>query len=391
MSWITKPTILGSAFARLARHLLAHRFAWAMCLALVLASAIVGLTRLSIEFSASTFFASDDLAVARLQGFKNRWGSDDGDLLILVTTSKGNLLTRARIEQLSELTRQLAGLPGVSFVTALPDLPLRCATGGSEGQRWSTLHTSFVRDAGLNARPFQEWQRCLLKSAWVSGLLSRDGDTSVIVATLAPEYADDVLTTRATVNSARKLLAQADGIADLHFVAAGIPALRGDAVDLLWTDQCFLIPAVLAGISVLLGLLLPRPIGLVVPLAAAIMPTILLLGLMGWTGIPIGVLNQVYFTLLPALAVADAIHFTQRYGEELRGVVSRTDTPARAAAIERTLSSLGGPCLLAGATTALGFLSLLVTHLPVLRQFGLYAAIGLGLANVCNIDRKSVV
>ena len=52
---------------------------------------------------------------------------------------------------------------------------------------------------------------------------------------------------------------------------------------------------------------------MLIPTLAAVVPLVLLLGVMGWTGEPVGLLNQSYFTLLPVLALADAVHVLARY------------------------------------------------------------------------------
>ncbi len=107
---------------------------------------------------------------------------------------------------------------------------------------------------------------------------------------------------------------------------------------------------------------------------------------MGWMGEPIGLLNQAYFTLLPVIAVADAIHMIARFHEERRAPDEQGDgLDARTHAIVRACSQVGLACFLTSLTTVAGFASLATAKMPILRSFGLYAALGVALAFVVTL------
>jgi predicted RND superfamily exporter protein len=114
-----------------------------------------------------------------------------------------------------------------------------------------------------------------------------------------------------------------------------------------------------------------------VPLALALVPTVMLMGVLGWAGEPIGLLNQGYFTLLPVIAVADGIHLVSRVAELGKDA---TDREGRERAIVDASARVGLACLLTSATTAVGFGSLFTSSMPMLRSFGGWAALGVMLA-----------
>ena len=70
------------------------------------------------------------------------------------------------------------------------------------------------------------------------------------------------------------------------------------------------------------------------------------------------------------IGVADAIHMMTRYGQERREGLERRP------AMKRAVMSVGAACLLTSVTTAVGFATLLTARLEILRDFGLYAALG---------------
>ena len=123
--------------------------------------------------------------------------------------------------------------------------------------------------------------------------------------------------------------------------------------------------------------------GIVVTGFAATVPLIMLLGLMGFDGSTIDVVNQCLITVLPAIAAADAIHLISRFHEEARQLApagQRMDALTKSKALRRSLKHLGRACFLTSLTTAVGFASLYFAEMPILRQFGLYAAAGVCFA-----------
>lgn len=159
----------------------------------------------------------------------------------------------------------------------------------------------------------------------------------------------------------------------------GLPAARVSFIRITVGDQLRLFPLALLAMGLLLLALFRSVHGVIVPAVAAFSPVVVLLGAMALAGEPIGLVNQVFFTLIPALAVADAIHVVHRVHEELEGS-SEPSRAEREAGIVRALSAIGPACFMTSLTTVLGFLSLTTSEIGVLVRFGLWAAAGLGVA-----------
>ncbi|MEM9018291.1 MAG: MMPL family transporter, partial [Verrucomicrobiota bacterium] len=89
-----------------------------------------------------------------------------------------------------------------------------------------------------------------------------------------------------------------------------------------------------------------------------------------------GVMHLAGPGLILIVALADAIHFQQRFDEiRSRGVESRT-------ALAEAFQSVGRACFLTSLTTACGFLSLLLARQEEVHDFGLWCAIGVGVSFV---------
>lgn len=85
-------------------------------------------------------------------------------------------------------------------------------------------------------------------------------------------------------------------------------------------------------------------------------------------------ITQIIPVLLIGLGVDYAIHLTGRYREEI-GVDESVDE-----AISRTISTVGVALILATVTTAVGFLTNLISPIPGLKDFGILTAIGITVA-----------
>jgi hypothetical protein len=226
--------------------------------------------------------------------------------------------------------------------------------------------------------------RTLTHPLWVPALLSPDAKTgALIVETQA--RSDDMHAVVPVVQGIRDTLDAFEGRGSLSFEVAGIPAVRAAFFSRLISDQSVMLPLGGAFIALCLLGIFRSPHGLLIPALAAFLPVVMVFGIMGWTGEPVGIINQTYLTLLPSIAVADAIHLVTRFHEEARREAAPgcALTPEqRRVAIVRAASAIGRACLLTSLTTGVGFLSLLVAQMPILRTFGLYAALGIVLAYV---------
>ncbi|MCA9569005.1 MAG: hypothetical protein KC656_14245, partial [Myxococcales bacterium] len=96
-----------------------------------------------------------------------------------------------------------------------------------------------------------------------------------------------------------------------------------------------------------------------------------LAGCVGFLGASLGGPNLLLLPLVAVLGLADAVHLAHAAGRSGRA--------------EAALAAVALPCALTSLTSALAFLALLVSPSPAVRQFGLLAAVGMGLAWVTGL------
>jgi uncharacterized protein len=339
-------------FGRLAALVLRHRSPFVAALVVALGLAAWGASQLRIDLSSAAFYGDGEQASAELRAFTERWGHDDGTAIVVLDLDEGDVLEHARLDEVRALADELRGLPEVIRVDAISDHPASAAVA-------------------KGSRPARAW---LHVPPLVPLLLAQDERATALVVRLG--FGSDQLDrTVAAMQSIDEVVARHDTVAGLRMRTGGLPAIRAAFARDVVRDQARLVPACLATVLLLLAVLLRRAWQVAIPAVLALLPTVMLLGAMGWAGAPIGLLSQGYFTLLPVIALADAIHLVTRTGE-----LAERQPGERHTVIIEACRRVGPSCFATSATTAVGFASLSLSSMPMLRAFGGWAAGGVMLS-----------
>ena len=366
-------------FERIADVILRHRRLTAVALFLAFGGLFAGVHKVVVDFSATAFFAGEGEERENLDRYREFWGSDDKVAVVLVDGGEDTLLTSTRVDQLKSLTEAVRQVEATETVSSITDMP-RFRVQFGNPMPWGLLVDVPEEESAQDV-----WRERLLSDPFlVPSLLSEDGRMASIVVQLSGNV-DDVVAVRGRIAELRGVLSEFDGKEGLSVRLSGVPAVRADIGDMILKEQFLFVTLAVILMATLMMLLFRRFYGVLIPLVSAITPCLLVFGIMGWVGEPIGLLNQAYFTLIPVIAIADAIHMVSRFREEYdRGIRAGrvADEELRNAAIKKALTHIGAACFLTTLTTVVGFCSLMTAQMPILRTFGLYAALGIALAYV---------
>jgi|GEM_PF-5070779 len=102
-------------------------------------------------------------------------------------------------------------------------------------------------------------------------------------------------------------------------------------------------------------------------------------GVMGVAGIDLNIMNSVLPLMILVIGYTDSVHILLHVRRSLRKGESQ------AVAVDSAVRALWMPCLMTSLTTAAGFASLLISDIPVLREFGMIGAIG------CTVNFLAVI
>jgi len=368
---------MATAFARLANWVLTHRLVVFCVIFVTLGISILGIERLKIALSPRAFVASDSPEGRGLDRFFAVWGADEDVVIAVADGGESSLLTPERITAMHRAASAVSHIPGVSDSRSLLELAHMLPD--------ADITTVLSSDpaplrAGGAQQPAQKMPRPN-DPLLVPSVLSADGRLSLLLVGLSVNT-DDVVKVREVVTQLQQVFRDDEAQSGIDWELTGGPVIRSSLLGIVIDNQRVMIPASMLGVTLLLALLFRRLHMVVLPLIAGIIPLLLLLGLMGWFGEPIGILNQFYFTLIPVIAIANGVHVLARLQREVGHQPGAVDGNA---AISRGLAGVGVASTLAALTTMAGFASLGVARMPTLSHFGLYAAVGMGLMLITSI------
>lgn len=337
-----------------------------LVLALVAGLCLLALARLPyLRFDAVVrgFYAADDADYARLLEVFRTFGSDDLDVLLLVAAD--DVLTPHAVAAQRDLARGAREIRGVASAIGAPDVPVFSALGlprplfpreDAPAEAWSAARER------ARAHPLVGGQ-LVAESGRLAAISVRLGLEDPSVEQMAPIVGE--------------LEALAARVAAEHGVAvhlSGVPAVRVEIYGAMRRDQVrFLVVGAAIGFALLYAIFR----SLVATALAALCSWVAVLWALGglaWVNEPLNLLSAALPTLVLVVAFADAVHLLA----ELRSGLA-AGLPARTAAVA-TLRHLGGACFVTSFTTAVGFLSLSLTSIPIIQRFGVACAAGTLLA-----------
>ena len=174
-------------------------------------------------------------------------------------------------------------------------------------------------------------------------------------------------------------LPEALGIAPERVTLSGMTVLMNNMLQSLFDSQRNTLLAVCLGILLTFALLFRSPSLGLLALLPNVLAAALVLGLMGWIGLPLDLMTITIAAIVIGIGVDDTIHYIHRYREE----VAR-DGDGRAALL-RSHRSIGHAIFFTSVTVMAGFSILGLSNFNPTVYFGLLTALSMALALLANL------
>ncbi|MDJ0740707.1 MAG: MMPL family transporter [Gammaproteobacteria bacterium] len=341
--------------------LFAHR-PWIWLAALLAASMLAAtqLGQLQVRVSADDMLVADDPQRTFHEQVRAAFGEQE---VVLLVVEDADPLAAERLERLRAVVDALAGLPFVAGVESLFSVPhIKSVDGYLDKQAYLTSPPTTAEQArqlraAAAANP-------LLRNV----LVAADGDAMAVAIVL--RKGDRGVDDRAVSQRIDSTIAPLRALYERVY-AIGYPQVRDEIAQRIFDEQRNLLPLAIGALLLALFLLLRQLLDVLTPLITAGVSILWTYGLMGWLGIPVNVLTSTVPILLIVVGSTEDIHLLA----EFRRAQSRGEQTA--AAIAHMARKMGRTVLLTFATTYVGFLSVGLSGIEALSQFGLIASTGL--------------
>lgn len=336
------------------------------CLAVIAVTTLLLLTfalGVRIESDNRSMVSNDPDLQVNYDRFRSTFGADETLLLAL---TRPDLLHPRGLKLVERLTQELAATPGVARVLSLTTA--RQLVPGELG----------AEAVPLVAKPYLEDDLPKLNGALAQNpelaqmLLSRDRRTALFVIDLA----DDPVQQVNGIANVEKLLAR---YRDQELHLTGTPLLKLAVSRLIQRDQQVIVPFSVLVLALLLLLMFRRLSGLFLPLAVMAITLCWTIGIYSLCGYALNPITGLLPPVIMVISIATTVHLYSAW-LQLAG-----EPGAGNSLLAREMRRLSTPCLFTALTTALGLLSLLVSDVPAVRLFGLFAAVGVMLSFLVNI------
>jgi hypothetical protein len=298
-----------------------------------------------------------------LEKVRASFGGDE-TLFVLVRAPDG--LDPGFVLRLRAITAAVGAVPEVERAFSVATLPWPWSRSGD-------IVVAPLFDGSGQPEPGAPVQEALDHPLIASSLVSRDHKLAAVLALVSPHPEDPRFKGRLIGNVSAAVAAAAPGT---EAIIGGAPAAQVALNQLTARDLRVLGPTALVIMAGVLFLTYGRLYCVLLPVGTVVLSLLLTVAAAALLGRSFTIVTSILPPLVLAVGVSYAIRVLSEYQRQ-----QHLQATSEAALVE-TLSSVGLTVVLCGATTALGFASLLTSRVDAVRDLGLLATIGTGFATV---------
>jgi predicted RND superfamily exporter protein len=332
--------------------------------------ALFGATRLTIDPASAQLFIRPGDSYQVYERFLATFGSDE-TLLVALYDPVQPIVLPDGLTAVRQFTQALTNLPQVAAVLSLTNAP--------DISRLALTSFGIALPRVVEGETLSSEQLAVLQhnELVMDTLLSRDLHTAGIV--VIPNHTITAPAAREAWIAAVRQVAHQQARQGRQTYVAGIPLERSDVTHYLERDQQLMVPLVFVVLLVITWSIYRIKRFAIIPLICVFLSLVWTMGIVGFTGTPLHVITALLPPVVMVVSVSVAIHLLNQFLEELAAGVQGVE------AIQNAVSHVGTACFLTTLTTTLGFFSLLVSPIPAMREFALFAGLGVLLSFVVSM------
>jgi predicted RND superfamily exporter protein len=343
---------------------------------------LYGALRIKGEVILQDMFPYDHPYLKLHERFSEVFGSGGSTVAIALKANKGEIFNEAFLAKLQKMTSEVMMLEEVyrALTVSIAARSVKVVKTLKKGE--INIEPLMWPEIPKNPQEMATLKRNIFSNpAYNGSLVSRDGTAALLLT----EFKENISYQRVFDLLQKLRKDYSDGETSVSII--GFPILMGWIYSL--KSQMYLVFAISVGLMIIVLYLMFRNfLGMIAPMANALILTLWGLGFIGFTGINFNPLLYVLAFLVGARMVSNSVQITYRYFEELHA--SGND---RVKASYETMRSMFMPNFAAVSTDAAGFLVLLIAkivlmqHLAIIMSFWMMSIIltGFMVPAICNL------
>jgi predicted RND superfamily exporter protein len=386
--------------------ILAHPKVWLMLIALLMGVSGLYVKNFRLDASADSLVLENDRDLRYHRATSKTYGSED--FLVITYTPFNDLLSKDSLDGLRGLKEDLSKLKRIQSVVSILDVPLLNSPRVKISDLASnprTLETPGL-DKKLAIKEFTE------SPIYRKLLASPDGKTTSLLAIYKRdekyyslmELRDDLrekkrIQEALTSEEERKLgevslefkkhLAhiqdiQREEIKKVRLILdkyrdkakiflGGLPMITSDMVDLIETDLYVFGVGVFCLMVISMWFFFRKIRWVVVPMLCCIASAWIMVGYLGWLDWRVTVISSNFISILTIITIALTVHLIVRYGE----LYTENPGMSQSELVSKTTKIMFQPCFYTALTTIVAFISLVVSGIRPVIDFGWVMTIGI--------------
>ncbi len=366
---------------------------------------------IKLDASADALLLKGDPALEFYRETSKRYGSSEFILLTWQPYS-GELLGNESLENLELMTLKLRELSGVESVVTVLDVPLLSSeplslSGITAGEGLPTLGDSTIdRDTALDEfmtspiysdllvsksgdltavqinlennesyRQAVEERESLRKLKEAGALDSAEKNSLKKAQALVKKMNAETLYQHGVlVERVRTIAAEFDS--DAKIFVGGVPMIAADMVAFVESDLLVFGTAIILLMMIMLAIIFREVRWVIIPVANCVITVTMMLGLLGFLDWRMTVISANFVAVLLVVSLAISIHLVVRY-RELESLNPNEEKYDRVVSVMQLMAV---PCIYTGVTTIVAFISLVVSGLQPVIDFGWMMTAGIVIA-----------
>ena len=379
---------------------------------LLLGAMATQLDKIKIDASADSLMLQGDPSLEFYRQMAKEYSAED--FVLITWQPNAALLSPQSLQPLGAMADNLRALQGVSSVTTILDVPLLESPPVSLSDITSADPLPTLEDPDLDLDMVM--REFTTSPIYADLLVSRDGLVSAVQINLQRDESyfellgerealrirrnneglsvaehEELIAVEAAfkkrsaivlerdqklVQNVRDIAAQYTG--DARLFVGGVPMIAADMVSFVSSDLVVFGSAILGIMLVALAIIFRRVRWVAIPLVTCSSTVLIMLGLLGALDWRMTVISSNFVAVLLIITLAIAIHLVVRY-RELHALDPEGDVYER---VLQTMRLMAVPCVYTAVTTIVAFMSLVVSGIQPVIDFGWMMTVGICVALV---------